>query len=659
MRNVPPTPANYAQRSGRGRPQRTAGLRLHLLLGGQPPRPVLLQASRTHGRRRVSPPRLDLANEDLLRAHVHAIWLAEVGLDLGETLGGPPRCRSARPDARLRLTRPGRLDDQPARQARVRTRARAALGGAIEEFAQATGSATSGSTTTREIPQQLQSRVRRWRSLYRAAMAQEVRQGKITRDAPAPRGRPRSRPKRCRATRPTPARPAHRAQRQRALGLLPLPLLRQRGLPARLQLPAPPALGLPDRGVAAERRRRLSSRARASWPSPSSARAPSSTTRVALRRQQGHPPCRGWKRDITVPSAVLRRLRRDAPASTAPRARRSASAAAPPAPARSATSFACRTSRPPARPHQLGRRRAPAASATRCDRRALPRARDRRPPDGQLLAKTAPPSRPSPTATRPRSGGSTSAGAGARTPMPGFSSTRARDLGARATLTRTRKRAVDEAHDRPARRSGHPLRRRHPQLPGHRPRRASSAYEGRDGLAAGRPQERHPGRVPARRSRARRRAAAQRGRSPPLLFYEAAEGGAGVLRRLVEDPQRRCPIVAVALELCHFDPDTGAISAAPRGARTARRPVTTASSPTSTSATTAARSQAPPGSCSPGRPPTGRDSPGPTARAEHLERLLAALRVRPGAPLPRPGSTTGVSTPQRRAGLHRRRGHAR
>jgi len=28
------------------------------------------------------PPRLDLANEDLLRAHVHAVWLAETGQSL-------------------------------------------------------------------------------------------------------------------------------------------------------------------------------------------------------------------------------------------------------------------------------------------------------------------------------------------------------------------------------------------------------------------------------------------------------------------------------------------------------------------------------------------------------------------------------------------------
>jgi hypothetical protein len=35
----------------------------------------------------VVPPRLDLANEDLVRSHVQAIWLAEAGLKLGRAVG--------------------------------------------------------------------------------------------------------------------------------------------------------------------------------------------------------------------------------------------------------------------------------------------------------------------------------------------------------------------------------------------------------------------------------------------------------------------------------------------------------------------------------------------------------------------------------------------
>jgi very-short-patch-repair endonuclease len=52
-----------------------------------------------------------------------------------------------------------------------------------------------------------------------------------------------------------------------------------------------------------------------------------------------------------------------------------------------------------------------------------------------------------------------------------------------------------------------------------------------------------------------------------LLFYEAAEGGAGVLRQVATAPEALSRVARTALELCHFDPDTGADRHRAPGAR--------------------------------------------------------------------------------------------
>jgi len=40
-----------------------------------------------------------------------------------------------------------------------------------------------------------------------------------------------------------------------------------------------------------------------------------------------------------------------------------------------------------------------------------------------------------------------------------------------------------------------------------------------------------------------------------IMFYESAEGGAGVLRRIVEDKKSISDIAGIALQICHFQPD--------------------------------------------------------------------------------------------------------
>ena len=52
-----------------------------------------------------------------------------------------------------------------------------------------------------------------------------------------------------------------------------------------------------------------------------------------------------------------------------------------------------------------------------------------------------------------------------------------------------------------------------------------------------------------------------------MLFTEAAEGGAGVLRLLQSEPARSRRVAATALDICHFDPDTAPTCGRGPGAR--------------------------------------------------------------------------------------------
>jgi Lhr-like helicase len=82
LRNVPPTPANYAQRSGRAGRSGQAALVVTYCAAQSPHDQYYFEKPARMVNGYVQPPAIELANRDLVESHLYAVWLAETGQEL-------------------------------------------------------------------------------------------------------------------------------------------------------------------------------------------------------------------------------------------------------------------------------------------------------------------------------------------------------------------------------------------------------------------------------------------------------------------------------------------------------------------------------------------------------------------------------------------------
>jgi len=119
LRNIPPTPANYAQRSGRAGRSGQAALVLTYCAAQSPHDQYFFNDPKQMVHGEVRPPLLDLANRDLVESHLQAVWLActQKPLDpsIAQLLVLDGKARPLRPDVREPMAKPKVAKDASAR----------------------------------------------------------------------------------------------------------------------------------------------------------------------------------------------------------------------------------------------------------------------------------------------------------------------------------------------------------------------------------------------------------------------------------------------------------------------------------------------------------------------------------------------------------------